>query len=135
MTRHCNLYLLQGKTVIGNVAIVRECIESDDTKLWHMSLEHAGEKALQGLLKGAKICKLDLFEHCVLGKQTRVKFSTVIHQTKCILDYVHSDVLGPTKIDSMSGKHWIVIFIDDYSKRSCVYTKMRCWVCSSIGEK
>jgi transposase InsO family protein len=76
----------------------------------------------QGLLKGAKTCKLDLCEHCVLGKQTRVKFGTAIHQTKGILDYVHSDVWGPTKTASMSGKHWFVTFVDDYSRRSWVYT-------------
>lgn len=126
-TRHHNLYLLQGKTVIGNVAAVKGCTNSDDTKLWHMRLGHAGEKALQGLvkqglLKGAKTCKLDLCEHCVLGKQTRVKFGTAIHQTKGILDYVHLDVWGPTKTASMSGKHWFVTFVDDYSRRSWVYT-------------
>ena len=62
-----------------------------------MRLGHASEGALQnlikqGLLKGAKTCKLDFCEHCVIGKQTRVKFSTVVHNTKDILDYVHSDV-------------------------------------------
>lgn len=64
-----------------------------------MRLGHAGEKAMQGLLKqnllkGAKTCKMDFFEHCVLGKQTRVKFGTAIHQTKGTLDYIHSDVWG-----------------------------------------
>ena len=76
----------------------------------------------QGLLKGVKTCKLDFCEHCVLGKQTRVKFGIVVHQTKGILDYVHSDVWGLTKTASLSGKHWFVTSFDDYSRRAWVYT-------------
>ena len=55
-----------------------------------MRLGHAGEKALQGLvkqglLKGAKTGKHGFCEHCVLGKQTRVKFGTAVHNTKGFL--------------------------------------------------
>ena len=62
-----------------------------------MRLGHAGEKSMQalakqGLLKGAKTCKLEFCEHCVLGKKSKVKFGTAIHRTKRILDYVHTDV-------------------------------------------
>ena len=109
-TRRGNLYFLQGNTITGGAAVSQSSGEvvRDTTKLWHMRLGHPGEKALQdlvkqGLLKGAKMCKLDFCEHCVLGKQTRVKFGTAIHQTKGILDYVHTDVWGPTK-----KHHWEV---------------------------
>ena len=62
--------------------------------MWHIGLGHKGEKYLQalakqGLLKGAKTCKMKLCEHCVLGKKTNVKFATAIHHTEGILDYVH----------------------------------------------
>ncbi|XP_070679414.1 uncharacterized mitochondrial protein AtMg00300-like [Malus domestica] len=121
-----HLYLLQGSTVTSEASVVSENMgisDSNTTRLWHMRLGHAGEKALQGLvkkglLKGATTCKLDFCEHCVLGKQTRVKFGTAIHQTNGILDYVHSDVWGPTKTPYLSGRHWFVTFVDDYSRRS-----------------
>ena len=76
---------------------------SDSTKLWHMRLGHAGEKAMmvlckQGLLKGAKNYKLEFCEHCVLGKQTRVKFGTAIHCTKGLLNYIHTNIWVPSKI-------------------------------------
>ena len=62
-----------------------------------MRLGHTGDKSLQvlakqGLLKGAKTCKMELCEHCILGKKTRVKFGTAIHNTQGILDYIHTDV-------------------------------------------
>ncbi|GMP36216.1 hypothetical protein CsSME_00008418 [Camellia sinensis var. sinensis] len=100
---------------------------SDTSKLWHMRLGHVGEKALQGLvkqglLKGAKTEKLEFCEHCVLGKQTRIKFGTAIHRTKGILAYVHTDVWGPSKNASLGGKHYFVSFIDDFSRRVWIYT-------------
>ena len=87
-----------------------------------MHLGHAGEKALQtlakqGLLKGTIFYKLEFYKHCVLGKQIRVEFGSVIHDTKGILDYIHNDVYGPTKIASFRGMHYFVIFVDDYSRK------------------
>ena len=92
-----------------------------------MRLGHVGEKSLQiltkqGLLKGTKACKLEFCEHCVLGKQRRVKFGTAIHNTKDILDYVHSDVWGPAKTPSIGGRHYFVTFVDDFSRRVWVFT-------------
>lgn len=66
-------------------------------KLWHLRLAHISEKALeelhkQGLLEGIDYEKLDFCEHCLYGKQKRVKFTTSAHTTKGIMDYVHSDI-------------------------------------------
>ena len=101
-TRQGNLCFLDGHTVTGRAAVAKASDNEapDSSQLWHMRLGHVGEKALQnlvkqGLLKGAKSGKLDFCEHCVLGKQTRVKFGTAIHSTKGILDYVHTDLWGP----------------------------------------
>ena len=71
-----------------------------------MQLGHVGEKALQtlvnqGVLKGATTGKIDFCEHCIFGKQKDVKFGTAIHQTKNILDYVHTDVWVPRRMS-----HW-----------------------------
>ena len=85
--RRNNLYLYQGSTTVGTVAAVFEADKvAEMSRLWHMKLGHVGEKslqtlAMQGLLKGAKTCKLDFCEQCVLGKQNRVKFCTAIHNT------------------------------------------------------
>ncbi|KAJ8899013.1 hypothetical protein K2173_008836 [Erythroxylum novogranatense] len=51
-TRRNNLYFLQENTVTDGAAITEAADgdSSDTTRLWHMRLGHAGEKALQGLL-------------------------------------------------------------------------------------
>ena len=123
-----NTYHYKGRTVVGTVAAVTGGDRnSEAAKLWHMRLGHAGEKSLnllikQGLLKGVSSCKLDLCEHCINGKTTRVKFGTSIHKTQGILDYVHSDVWGPSKTRSLGGRHYYVTFVDDFSRRVWVYT-------------
>ena len=98
--RRNNMYLYQGSTSVGTIATVSEVDKvAEMSRLWHMRHRHAGEKslqtlAMQRLLKGAKTCKLDFCEQCVMGKQTRVKFGTTIHNTEGILDYIHTDVWG-----------------------------------------
>ena len=126
--RENNLYLYQGSTAVGTAASVTEADRvAEMSRLWNMRLGHAGEKSLQtlatqGLLKGAKTCKLDFCEQCVLGKQKRVKFGTAIHNTEGILEYIHTDVWGPTKMTSLGGKHYFVTFVDYFSRRVLVYT-------------
>ena len=85
-TRKRNMYFLDGSTIVGGATTVSDItrgVALDTTILWYMRLGHASENALQslvkqGLLKGAKTCKLEFCEHCVLGKQTRVKFDTAV---------------------------------------------------------
>ena len=63
--RRNNPYLYQGSTTVGTAVAVLEAEKvAKMSKLWDMRLGHTGEKslqtlAMQGLLKGAKTCKLD----------------------------------------------------------------------------
>ncbi|KAK2985063.1 hypothetical protein RJ640_022941 [Escallonia rubra] len=83
-----SLYLSKRSTVTGAAATASSSdIDSNTTKLWHMCLGHMSERGMdvlskQGLLGSKKIGKLDFCEHCVFGKQCRVKFSRAIHTTK-----------------------------------------------------
>jgi len=90
-----------------------------------MSLGHTGKSLLQalvkeGLLKGVRTCKLEFCEYCIIEKKTKVKFTTTTHYTEGILDYVHINIWGPTKMASIRGNHYFMTFIDDYSRR-CWY--------------
>ena len=44
---------------------------------------------------------------------------------KGILDYVHTDVSGPTKTTSFGGRNYFVSFIDNYSRHTWVYPLRR----------
>ncbi|KAJ9538985.1 hypothetical protein OSB04_031718 [Centaurea solstitialis] len=58
---------------------------------------------------------------CVERKQTRVSFGVGKQNTKGILDYVHTDVWGPSSTPSLSRGKYFVSFIDDFSHNLWVY--------------
>ena len=69
-------------------------------------------------------------------KKIKVQFGTATHFIEGILDYVHTDVWGPTKMASIRGNHYFVSFIDDYSGQCWVYNmkhKGKSWSCLWSG--
>ncbi|RVW26889.1 Retrovirus-related Pol polyprotein from transposon TNT 1-94 [Vitis vinifera] len=56
-----------------------------------------------------------------MGKQRRVKFSMGSHTTNGVLEYIHSDLWGPSPVESHSGCRYYVTFIDDFSRKVWVY--------------
>ena len=62
-----------------------------------------------------------LCEHCLYGKQNRVKFPSSATRAKNILELIHSDVFGPVPIPSLGGSLYYVSFIDDLSRNTWLY--------------
>ena len=60
-------------------------------------------------------------KHCIYGKQCRQKFKAGSHVSKGVLDYVHSDVWGPSPTVSYGGAKYYVLFVDDFSRKVWVY--------------
>ena len=97
------MYSLLGRTVIDgcNNSIVPKSkheeskvldVSGGDTMLWHQRLGHIGEKGLQslqseGMVEGMSNCNsdFDFCEHCLYGKQNRVKFPSSATRAKKIL--------------------------------------------------
>jgi transposase InsO family protein len=73
------------------------------------------------LLPSLKSLKLDFCKHCVYGKQSRQRFKTGRHTSEGILDYIHSDVWGPSPTISYGGSSYFVTFIDDFSRKVWIY--------------
>ena len=124
-TRQGNLYILQGATMIGNSSSVSQS-EASNNPLWHMRLGHMSERGMEilckrGLLGNLKMEALKFCEHCVYGKQHRLKFPKGVHTAKATLDLVHADCCGPSKVPSLGGVRYFLSFIDDYSRKTRVF--------------
>ena len=70
-------------------------MSEQETKLWHMRLEHLSEQGMKmlskkGVFGGKKLRVLLFSKYCVYGKHKRVSFKLVIDNTKGVLVYVHS---------------------------------------------
>ncbi|GKA89097.1 retrovirus-related pol polyprotein from transposon TNT 1-94 [Tanacetum coccineum] len=99
----CGLYVLQCTVVYGSAGVATSKASLDDFKLWHYHLGHMGEKGMKNLAKKDLIkvsCNLEFCEHCVFGKQKRVSFSPGIQRMRDALDYIHSDLWGPSPVTS-----------------------------------
>src|SRR5688572_33443490 len=79
------------------------------------------ELSKKGLLGRQAIGSMEFCEHCVLGKQRRVSFKAAIHRTKSTLEYVHSDLWGPSREPSIGGSRYLLTIIDDYSRKVWVF--------------
>ena len=74
------------------------------------------------LLPDLKQVSLEFYENCVYGKHKRVGFIRVGKQKKSEkLDLVHTDVWGPSQVQSLSGSRYYVTFIDDATRKTWVY--------------
>ena len=53
----------------------------------------------------------------MLGKQTRSSHSTLNSVTTCHpLELMHLDLVGPIQTQSLSGKKYVLVLVDDFSR-------------------
>jgi hypothetical protein len=54
------------------------------------------------------------------GKKTRVRFNTKEYSTSKPLELVYIDLSGPKRTKIMKGEHYFILFIDDYTRITCI---------------
>ena len=53
--------------------------------------------------------------------QTKAKhLSTQTSTTSRPLELLHLDLMGPTRIESLGGKRYIMVVVDDFTRYTCV---------------
>ena len=77
------------------------------------------------LLPNLKSMDLMFRRHCIFRKQCRKKFKAGSHVSKCVLDYIHSDLWGPSPTFSYGGETYYVLLVDYFSKKVWVYVLKR----------
>ena len=50
-----------------------------------------------------------------------MKFAKAVHETQNQLDYIHSDLWGPSQVPSIGGARYFLTLIDDYSRKVWIY--------------
>nr|GEV58029.1 integrase, catalytic region, zinc finger, CCHC-type, peptidase aspartic, catalytic [Tanacetum cinerariifolium] len=125
-SRGNNLYTLSLQDMMVSSPI---CLLSNASKtkswLWHRRLSHLNFSAInylarQGLVRALsklKFKKDHLCSACAIGKSTKKTHkpkSEDTNQEKLYL--LHMDLCGPMRVESVNGKKYIVIIVDDYSR-------------------
>ena len=58
---------------------------------------------------------------CQLGKQTKAKhLGTQTSATSRPLEFLHLDLMGPTRTESLGGKRYIMVVVDDFTRYTWV---------------
>jgi hypothetical protein len=75
------------------------------------------------MVEGMSNYSMDFYfcEHCVYGKQNRVRFSSRETRAERTLQLVHNDVFGPMSIPSLGKFVYYVSFIDHFSRNTWIY--------------
>ena len=90
-----------------------------DFMLWHFRLGHPNFQYMKHLFPHlfSKVEMTTLScDVCTLAKQHRVSFPSQPYKPTHPFTLVHSDVWGPSKVTTSSGKRWFVTFIDDHTR-------------------
>nr|GEV33968.1 Gag-Pol polyprotein [Tanacetum cinerariifolium] len=128
-TKSVTAYNNSLKSITLNVNVVcATCGKSNasPTQAWllHRRLSHLNDninllskKDIVNGLPKLKYVKDQLCSSCELGKAKRSTFKTqTIASSKGRLNLVHMDLCGPMRIESINGKKYILVIVDDYSR-------------------
>nr|GFA59660.1 retrovirus-related Pol polyprotein from transposon TNT 1-94 [Tanacetum cinerariifolium] len=125
-SRGNNLYTLSLQDMMASSPI---CLLSKASKtkswLWHRRLSHLNSGAInhlarQGRVRGIsklKFEKYHLCSACAMGKSTKKTHkpkSEDTNQEKLYL--LRMDLCGPMRVESVNGKKYILVIVDDYSR-------------------
>ncbi|KAJ9556613.1 hypothetical protein OSB04_011227 [Centaurea solstitialis] len=127
--RQTDIYIINMNTSADNFCFVSRA-STDTNWLWHKRLSHLNFKTLNQLcinnlvvgLPDFRYTKVSLCSPCEKGKQTRASFkSKQISSISSPLQLLHMDLFGPVNVQSIAGKKYTLVIVDEYSRYTWVF--------------
>ncbi|KAJ9566903.1 hypothetical protein OSB04_002869 [Centaurea solstitialis] len=127
--RQADIYIINMNTSTDNLCFVSRA-STDTNWLWHKRLSHLNFKTLNQLyinnlvvgLPDFRYTKVSLCSACEKGKQTRASFkSKQISSISSPLQLLHMDLFGPVNVQSIAGKKYTLVIVDEYSRYTWVF--------------
>ncbi|KAJ1525556.1 hypothetical protein ONE63_010361 [Megalurothrips usitatus] len=123
-SRAGNLFVVKDYRTVEAVALVTVASEQE---LWHRRCGHLSVSQMRQLKNQVSGLQLEVVQPkscvtCCKGKMARAPFPTsVTPRASQPLELIHSDVMGPMNIDTFSGGKYVLLFIDDFSRKMFIY--------------
>ncbi|GJY06761.1 retrovirus-related pol polyprotein from transposon TNT 1-94 [Tanacetum coccineum] len=129
--RESNLYSISISDMAASSPV---CLMSKATStkswLWHRRLSHLNFGTINDLTRLDLVDGLPKFKYgkdhlCSAYERGKSKKSS--HPLKLVpsdhskLEFLHMDLCGPMRVDSINGKKYILVIVDDYSRYTWVY--------------
>ncbi|GJW50803.1 retrovirus-related pol polyprotein from transposon TNT 1-94 [Tanacetum coccineum] len=115
---------LQDSTTPNPICLMAKATSSQ-AWLWHRRLSHLNFDTINLLSKNnivnglpkLKFVKDHMCSSCELGKAKRKSFHTkTTPSSKRRLQLLHMDLCGPMRVESINGKKYVLVIVDDYSR-------------------
>ena len=115
--------------MLAKDAYVEKTRSNEIANLWHARLGHINyhklkmmmtKSSLRGLLN-LDVRTYVVYVGCLYGKAHHLLYEESSFRAKQPLELVYSYVFGKVKQTSVNGMHYMVTFIDDYSRYVWVY--------------
>ncbi|GKB39198.1 retrovirus-related pol polyprotein from transposon TNT 1-94 [Tanacetum coccineum] len=111
---------------------VRLMFKATSTKswLWHRRLSHLNFGTINQLTKHELVDELSRFKYdkdhlcsaCEQGKSKKATFpSKLVPSKNSKLKLLHMDLCGPMRAETVNGKRYILVIVDDYSRSTWVF--------------
>lgn len=114
--QHDGLYQLLQHSAGRSFAAIK-CNDS----IWHNRMGHLPISKFRFLPSVIVFAKEVFCDACNRAKQTRLSFPLSTSTTVKAFDLIHCDIWGPYKTPSLSGAHYFLTIVDDYSRTTWVY--------------
>ncbi|KAJ9541354.1 hypothetical protein OSB04_027860 [Centaurea solstitialis] len=127
--RQADIYIINMNTSTDNFCFVSRA-SIDTNWLWRKRLSHLNFKTLNQLcinnlvvgLPDFRYTKVSLCSACEKGKQTRASFkSKQMFSISSPLQLLHMDLFGPVNVQSIAGKKYTLVIVDEYSRYTWVF--------------
>nr|GEV00213.1 putative ribonuclease H-like domain-containing protein [Tanacetum cinerariifolium] len=107
-------------------------VRASSTKswLWHQRLSHINFDTINDLARNDLVSGLPKFKYnkehlcpsCEQGKSKRASHPPKsVSNSRQRLHLLHIDLCGPMRIDSINGKRYVLVIVDDYSRYTWVH--------------
>ena len=115
--------------LVPNADIVCNSIRLPNEDLWNQWMGHASYKHLSIVSKHESVLEIPKLSRisnvvcgpCQLGKQTKAKHpGTQKLATSRPLEPLHLDFIGQTRTESLGGKRYIMVIVDDFTRYTWV---------------
>ena len=120
------LYLLQvddSKRKPEKSACVVVSPKEEAVMLWHYRLGHPNFLYLKKMFPSIFNKSPNFFhcEICEMSKHTRNTYPVQSYKPSHPFSLIHSDVWGPSRVNTKTGSRWFVTFIDDHTRVTWVF--------------
>ena len=97
----------------------------DQTWLWYRKLRHISLRSLDKVIRNEAVVGIPSLDingkffcgDCQVGKQTKTSHRRLKEcYTIRVLELLHLDLMGPMQTESLGGKKYVLVVVDDYSR-------------------